>query len=206
MIGILFATEDEVSPFLALSRAVLVNRTPFAVYQVPDRPQVLIAVSGIGKVAAAVACQALIRDYGVLEILNAGACGALRSGANFEPGRLLCVASAVEGDHEVMGCPLEPLISDGRMDWDLPAARLVTSDCPVFDLDQRKAFAAMADLVDMEGAAIARVCAMYDTPWTLIKGVTDAAGPTDRKILKRNLAVVSEIIGNFVWDQVQTLN
>jgi len=205
MIGVLFATHREAAPFLELSQAIQVGRSPIEIYQVPENPLVLTAVSGMGKVAAAVTCQAMIREYGIQEILNAGACGALQSGANFEPGRLLCVTSAVEGDHEVMGRLLEPRISDGRMDWDLPAARLVTTDCAVFDFQRRKALAAIADLVDMEGAAIARVAAMYDTPWTMIKGVTDAAGPNDRQDLEKHLALVSDAIGAFLWDQIRRL-
>ena len=203
MIGLIFATEQEAAPFIELSRSVQVDRTPFAIYQVPQNPLLLVSVSGIGKVAAAVACHALIREYGVSEILNAGVCGALQSGSRFEAGRLLCITSAVEVDHEVLERQPEPVLSDGRMDWDLPAARLATSDCPVFDDRRRAALCAVADLVDMEGAAIARVAAMYHTPWAMIKGVTDAAGPTDRETLKQNLAMVSRIIGTYLWDQLQ---
>jgi nucleoside phosphorylase len=205
MNGLIFATMHEAKPFLTLSCAAQIDQMPFGIYQVPDNPLLLVAISGIGKVAAAVACHALIREYGVSDILNAGACGALQSGRLFEPGRLFCVTSAVEADHDALGCPPEPLISDGRMDWDLPAARLVTRDCPVFDPDRRKALSAKADLVDMEGAAIARVAAMYNTPWAMIKGVTDAAGPTGRKTLKQNLTMVSEAMGRFLWDQLQRL-
>ena len=206
MIGLIFATMSEAKPFLTLSRAVeVVQRSPLRIYQVPDQPLLLAAVSGIGKVAAAVACCALIREYGASEILNAGACGALQPGSHFVPGRLLCITSAVEADHEVLGCQPEPLISDGRMDWDLPAARLVTNDRPVFDSGRKKALSAMADLVDMEGAAIARVAAMYHTPWSMIKGVTDAAGTDGRKTLKQNLTTVSEALGRFLWDQMQRL-
>ena len=203
MIGILFATEEEAAPFLGLSRAIKVDHTPLKIYQSPDNPLLLISVSGIGKVAAAVTSCALIREFGALEIVNAGVCGALRSGSQFEPGQLLCITSAVEGDHGALGRQPEPLISDGRMDWDLPAARLVTSDRAVFDLERRAALAVIADLVDMEGAAIARVAAMYNTPWTMIKGVTDAAGPGDRETLKDNLTMVSETIGAVLWDQLK---
>jgi adenosylhomocysteine nucleosidase len=202
MIGVIFATTAEARPFLTLSGARQVEQTPFDLYQVAGKPLLLIAVSGVGKVSAAVTCHALIREYGVTEVLNAGACGALRSGPGFKPGRLLCVTSAVEGDLEVMGKSPDPLISDGRMDWDLPAVRLVTNDRPVFQERQRKALAAVADLADMEGAAIARVAAIYNTPWAMIKGVTDTAGANDRLVLKKNLPLVSESIGKYIWEQL----
>jgi adenosylhomocysteine nucleosidase len=104
----------------------------------------------------------------------------------------------VEGDHHVFDKPPLPLISDGSPVWDLPSVRLVTCDTPVFDTDLRAQLSAGADLVDMEGAAIARVAVMFDTPWTLLKGVTDAAGPTDRDTLAKNLTRISEKIADFL--------
>ena len=55
----------------------------------------------------------------------------------------------------------------------------------------------------MEGAAIARTAALYQVPWTMIKGITDAAGHTDRATLKKNLPMVSEKIGEILWDKLK---
>ncbi len=202
MIGVLFATHTEARPFLELGQAVLLHKMPVAVYQIPAVPTLVAAVSGMGKVWAAVASQTLIREHRVSEIINAGACGALQDDPRFQPGRLFCIASAVEGDHEVTGKSPRPLISDGKIDWDLPAARLVTTDKPVFDLDLRREMAATSDLVDMEGAAIARVAVMYEASWTMVKGVTDTASPTQREVLLRNLKGVSAAIGNLLWSRL----
>jgi adenosylhomocysteine nucleosidase len=203
MIGLIFATLTEAGPFLEWSQAVRVSGHPIAVYQVPSKPQLFITISGMGKVAAAVACHAQIKELKVVEVVNAGVCGALRSGAAFAPGKLFCITSAAEGDHGLPEKAPRPLISDGRFDWDLPAARLITCDQPVFDADKREALSAAGDLVDMEGAAIARVAAMYEVPWTMVKGVTDAAGPMDRKVLQRNLTEVSEKVCRLVWAQLR---
>ncbi len=205
MIGILFATHTEARPFLTLSQAVLLHNVPIAVYQIPSIHSLLVAVSGMGKVWAAVASQTLIREHRVSEIINAGACGALQDGPRFQPGRLFCIASAVEGDHWVTGKSPRPLISDGKMEWDLPAARLVTTDQPVFDLEKRRKLAAFSDLVDMEGAAIARVAAMYQAPWTMVKGITDSAGPLDRDSLLKNLKQISETIGQLLWSHLSEI-
>jgi nucleoside phosphorylase len=105
----------------------------------------------------------------------------------------------------VFGEAPQPIISDGKIDWDQRAARLVTCDRPVFNDDDRRALSATADLVDMEGAAIARVAAMYQVPWTMIKGITDAAGPQDRASLNANLGTVSEKIGDVLWEKLQHL-
>jgi adenosylhomocysteine nucleosidase len=86
---------------------------------------------------------------------------------------------------------------------DLPPARLVTCDIPVFDSQRRRALAGKGDLVDMEGAAIARVAAMFEISWTMIKGVSDAAGPTDRNVLLNNLKMVSQKIGDYLHEHLQ---
>ena len=203
MIGVTFATMAEAGPFLELSRAVQVDAQPFRVFQVPLQPTLLVTISGMGKVAAALACQFQIREFKAREIVNAGACGALQSGPGYAPGAVFCIATAVEGDHEVLGEPQQSIISDGKIDWDQRAARLVTCDRPVFDSRRRIELSAVADLVDMEGAAIARTAALYQVPWTMIKGITDAAGHTDRATLKANLPMVSEKIGEILWDKLK---
>jgi nucleoside phosphorylase len=205
MIGLIFATMAEAVPFLSQSKAVQIDDKPFRHFKVPCLPTLLVTVSGMGKVAAALACQTQIREFMANEIVNAGVCGALQSGPGNEPGTLFCVATAVEGDHEVFGEASQPIISDGLIDWDQRAARLVTCDRPVFDADERRALSATADLVDMEGAAIARVAAMYQIPWTMIKGITDAAGPQDRASLNANLGQVSEKIGDVLWEKLRHL-
>ncbi|MGD8847630.1 MAG: hypothetical protein PVI54_19070, partial [Desulfobacteraceae bacterium] len=154
MIGVIFATQTEAQPFLDWSQAIEINPDPVTMYQVPSNPHLVVTISGMGKVAAAVACHCQITDLRVNEIVNAGVCGALRNGAYFAPGKLFCVTSATEGDHALPDTPGQTLISDGKFDWDLPAARLVTCDRPVFDVEKRKAYSSAGELVDMEGAAI----------------------------------------------------
>ena len=205
MIGLIFATLTEAKPFLEWSRAARIDTEPLGVYQVPSRPDLFVTISGIGKVAAAVACHSQIKEFKVKEIVNAGACGALQDEKRFATGEVFCITSAAEGDHENPIKPPQPLISDGRIDWDLPAARLITCDRPVFDVDLRKALSAGGDLVDMEGAAIARVAAMYDVRWSMVKGITDTAGPADREELKRNLTMVSEKICRLIWSQLRDM-
>jgi len=205
MIGLIFATYTEAQPFLEWSRAMRIDTDPFEVYQVPSKPDLFITISGMGKVASAVACHSQIKEFKVEEIVNAGACGALNSGRAYAPGEVFCITSAVEGDHEQPIRPPQPIISDGRIDWDLPAARLITCDRPVFDTDWRDALSANGDLVDMEGAAIARVAAMYDVRWSMVKGITDNAGPADRAELKRNLTKVSETICRLLWSQLRDM-
>lgn len=205
MIGLIFATRTEAEPLLEWSRARRIHTDPFDLFQVPSKPGLFITISGMGKVLSAVACHALVKEFKVEEVVNAGACGALLDEKRFAPGELFCITSAAEGDHEQPDKPPQTLISDGRIDWDLPPARLVTCDRPVFDSDWRNALSQSGDLVDMEGAAIARVAALYEVRWSMVKGITDTARPTDRAELKRNLTTVSGKICRLVWRQIRDL-
>jgi nucleoside phosphorylase len=55
----------------------------------------------------------------------------------------------------------------------------------------------------MEGAAIARVAAMFNISWSMIKGVSDAAGPIDPDVLVGNLKMVSQNIGEYLHEHLQ---
>jgi adenosylhomocysteine nucleosidase len=204
MIGVLFATGEEAQPFLTLGRAVSLDATPLPLYEIGLRTGVLVTVSGVGKVAAAIACQMLIREYQCIRVINAGACGALNAHKAFQPGSIHGIDTVLEGDHsykdkagQTLSCPQawRPAM--------LPAARLVTCDQPVFDQLRRDALAATADLVDMEGAAVARVAELFNTPWTLIKGVTDTAGPGERQNLQRNLPRVCGEMAKILWQEIR---
>jgi nucleoside phosphorylase len=199
MIGLIFATLQEARPFLSISRAVRIEDQPFVVYSTPDHAQLRIAICRIGKVAAAAACQALILSHKAERIINAGACGALHDRPELAVGSLVRVTEAVEGDHEVFGKRPKATICAAGIGNGLPPARLVTCDRPVFDPIQRKIHGILADVVDMEGAAVARVAELYGVPCEMIKGVTDNALALDRKTLLENLNMVCEQIAQWLW-------
>jgi adenosylhomocysteine nucleosidase len=203
MIGMIFATGMEARPFLTLAGAELYVSRPFRLYCAAGFSRLPVIISGIGKVAAALACQSMILRYGVTHVLNAGVVGALHDGPEFEVCRLVRIESAVEGDHTVFGRRPAPLMSSGRFGRGLPPARLVTSDEPVFDPDGREAFGQLGQVVDMEGAAIARTAELYGVPWDMIKGVSDLAGPVERETLRRNLFEASDTIARRVWQELK---
>lgn len=204
MIGLIFATQQEAGPFLALDQATPLNEHPFKAFRSTRHPYMVIAISGMGKVAAAVACQALLHSYAIDHMINAGACGGLHDRSELEIGRILRISKAVEGDYVVFG-KRKPVECAGMFGTSLPMAKLVTCDQPVFEPHRRHAFSQLGDVVDMEGAAVARVAALYGIPCDLIKGVSDYAGPTDRKTLQDNLKHVSEQIARVLWDLLSDL-
>ncbi len=205
MIGMIFATGMEARPFLSLAGAERYASRPFRLYCTSGFSRLPVIISGIGKVAAALACQLLILRYGVTHVLNAGVVGALHDGPDFDVCRLMQIESAVEGDHTVFGRHPAPLVSSGRFGRGLPAARLVTTDEPVFDPDRREAFGRLGQVVDMEGAAIARAAELYGVPWDMIKGVSDLAGPVERETLRRNLCDASDALARRVWEELTNI-
>ena len=203
MIGIIFATRFEARPFLSLTQASQVCDQPFKMYTTHAPPGLPIIISGIGKVAAALACQSLIREHAVDYLLNAGACGALHDSPELEVCRLVRITTAMEGDHTLFEKHLAPLPCAGRVTADLSAAALVTSDKPVFDPQARACFGRLGDVVDMEGAAIARTAALYGIPWHMIKGISDPADNIGHDLLRRNIVRVSEKIAQVLFNAIR---
>ncbi len=203
MIGVIFATKWEARPFLETSRAELAVSHPFALYSIPDNAALKVVVSGIGKVAAATACQYMIHVLQATRIVNAGACGLLSDNPTYGVGQLVRVSEAMEGDHEVFGKRPKPVVCSDILHLELATGRLVTCDRPVFDFQKRHACAKLGELVDMEGAAIARVAELFSVPCELVKGVTDRAQPTDRETLMENLRAVSEHIAEMLWPALE---
>lgn len=199
MIGLIFATMTEARPFLSLSDAEQEAEKPFRVYQPNGNRQLRVIISGMGKVAAAAAAQALILNCNAKYLINAGACGALKDTSELTVGQIVQITSAVEGDHHVSGKRPVPVNCSMQRWRELSTARLVTCDRPVFDIQRRNACAKLGEVVDMEGAAIARVADWYQLPCEMIKGITDGARPTHRDILLENLNRISEQIGNLLW-------
>ncbi len=199
MIGLIFATLLEARPFLAVCGAEQTASRPFAIYETRLQPGMRVIISGMGKVAAAAACQALILTQRADAIVNAGVCGALQDDASFRVGQMLRIVNAMEGDHEIFGKRLPAVACGTLLKIDLAPARLVTCDRPVFDSRRRAVYGQLADVVDMEGAAIARVADLYALPCELIKGVSDSAGPLERKTLLQNLNTVCEQMAQMLW-------
>ena len=175
MLAILFATEKEAEP---LRRRKL-------------PPGVRIFVSGMGPDAARRTTEEAIRQ-GAERVLNAGVCAALSPeiprGSVFRIERV-----ANEDDERAIDLPVEP----GNP---LPLARLASVERPLFEPARRERLAQRADLVEMEGFAIADVCRRNDVPCILVKGVTDFADESGRNDIRTHLSTVSEAVARALLD------
>ena len=143
-----------------------------------------LIVSGVGKVFAAAAAQRAISELGADEIVNCGLCGGFGDG--IEVGDVYGVECAVEYDFDLSGVngtavgvkdgattPYVPVSSGGGF----PLRRLATGDRFNDDESDVGLLASLGcALRDMEGAAVAAVCAANGVRCVMFKCVSDAHG------------------------------
>ena len=192
MIGILAATQGEASPLIAALAATKVADQPFATFRFASagaRPGGEIVLSGMGPAAAAAAAEYLIDRRGAQVVINVGVCGALAE--DIERGDLVRITRVIDGDKAVAGEPGTPLVCAPGPWRDLMPRRLATVETPLFEPERRRALAPRADVVDMEGLAVARACAQCGATLHMLKGVTDFADADGRDDIKRNIDAVS---------------
>ncbi len=132
-----------------------------------------VLLTGIGKVAAAAAVASALAHRRPRRVLSVGTAGALRSGLEgvHRVGRVL----EHDVDHAALSALIgEPVIGEHVLD---PAAPIVlaTGDAFIEGGPRRDALAQRADLVDMEGFAVAHACAAAGVPCEIVKVVSDDA-------------------------------
>ena len=193
MVGIVYATRREAEPFLSQLSAEPLAAQPFLMFRKTgaSHRSFIAIISGMGKVAAAIAATHLVLDQRVSRLVNAGLCGRLTMDNGWSVGDLFRIGTAVESDCDRFGRAEQTVACDARWFSELKAARLVTQDRPVFDALRRSQLAGIGDLADMEGAAVARVARCYGIPCAMIKGISDAADENGRQDVASHIDWVS---------------
>jgi adenosylhomocysteine nucleosidase len=137
---------------------------------------------GVGKVQAAAALSSHLARHPHRPdlVVNLGTAGGLHGQPT---GTVIEVASVAQHDFDhagvcaFVGRPLPggPIALPGP---DGATGRLVTGDRLITDSRERARLADQADLVDMEGYAVAAVCERLGVPVWLVKAVSDGADGT----------------------------
>lgn len=153
-------------------RVLVVAATAAEAAHVP--PDLPLVITGLGKTAAAAATtRALLslEDRTGVTVVNIGTAGALHAHLQglHEPGTVL--------NHDIDADVIRSLGYDPRERLVVGAGPLVLATGDVFVADPvvRDALAQRADLVDMEGYAVAWAAQELDVPVRLIKHVSDHA-------------------------------
>ena len=173
----------------------------------------VVCICGMGPDRARAGTEQLLEKYAVTSVINAGAAGAVADdlpvGGLFHVSHAIlwpdaapayaCQTSFTGARHGAGGAAPSSRPTARKDGTPLPAVILATVATPVFDPVLRARIARHADIVDMEGAAIAQCCQARGVPLTLLKGVTDQAGAHDRQRLLQNLDAVSITLAAYIW-------
>ncbi len=199
-LAIVCAMEEELAAIeaaLSLTLIAKLNKASncYAEYQFGEHTLIMV-VSGIGKVNAAVTTQILIENFAVDAIINVGVAGSLTRKLGF--GDVVIATDLVEHDFDItaFGVPLGQIArmdtfsfaADAKLNSLLEQISLVSNQLVLgrivsgdqFIDDGQKAvflhteFAALA--CEMEGAAIAHVCYLNKIPFAVVRSLSDMAG------------------------------
>ena len=145
------------------------------------RAGVRIEVIGMGPDAARANTERLLRaSPPPARIVSVGICGGLRDGSNV--GDLVVPCEVVTADGQLWKCEPIALSAAGRL---LSVNRIVSS----VEEKRRLHIEHAADIVDMEAASIAAICAERGIPFAAIKAISDTASeslPTELEQIAPN--------------------
>ncbi len=212
MFGIIVALKNEAMPVIELienkKESVIAGKNVYE-GEILGKNVVLI-LSGIGKVNAGMCAQILIDKFNVDKIINYGTVGGLMESVSV--GSYYAVSKCCQYDFDLSD--LDDVSVGYMQDYDciyftpslvddfLPVKTLATSDrftCREKDIDTVKKLA--CDIFDMEGASVAQVCTSNAIPYYLIKGVVDVHGSTTHKEqFIKNLTSVCSGFGALISD------
>lgn len=160
---------------------------------------------GVGKVQAAAT---LARHLAGLDafpelVVNVGAAGAL---GDQHLGEVHAVSRVHQHDFDhagvsaFVGRPLPggPIALPGPSD---ARARLATGDRVILSSHDRDVLAGDADLVDMEGYAVAAVCRQFGVPVWLVKAISDGADDDAAMSFHRTLELCSRRLAEWAQER-----
>lgn len=206
MIGILVAIEDELKHILNNSKVIeKFPKKPLEFYHVKNskNTDMIIGMSGAGKVNAALATSKLIENFNVCKIISSGIAGGTKNVevndillANrtiyhdvnmssyrnkYDTGQVRNLPQFFNCDIETLNSLKDILIKSG---YRYKVGSIATGDKFINSHDQIK------DLIDkftcisgfdMESASIGQVCFLYDVPFTSLRIISDTIDSNETK-------------------------
>lgn len=218
MFGIIIALDKEAEALLKkvenLEEITLLDKRAYKgkIYN----KDVVIAISGIGKVNAALTTQHVIDAYSPDFILNFGTCGGMNDSVkvlnyyaidkccqfDFDLSELDDVPVGYIQDYDTV---FFPTCLNGIEN--LKTASLASADRFICkDVDVKTINDVGCNVGDMEGGAIAQVCLSNNTPLYIIKGISDVHGSgTAQEQFFKNLATVGEGFPDVILSAIKNI-
>ena len=191
MIGIVCAMEEEASDIIETFALENKETMPFQIYQ---QDAIVLIISKIGKVYAALATNYLICQYHPDVIVNIGLAGKINHALH--TGDVFLVREVFQHDVDIPDsfCPAYlkeslPCFIPPEMK-NLKAVSLVTGDQFVHDHKTVSRLSHVGDIVDMEGYSVALTAKIYSIPCILVKGISDDADMNAMSTMMQNLHIV----------------
>lgn len=229
IVGIISAVESEITLVkntMVVEATETVSGMTFYRGMLGGHEAVLVQC-GRGKVNAGVCAQTLILHFGVNSVISTGVAGSLNSEINI--GSIIISTDAVQHDMDATALGYKPGMIPGnelsvfpadaelrRSAADSAAAvvaqkrvsegRICSGDQFVADSAKKQLMAESFGAVccEMEGAAIAQVCTMNQTPFVLIRAISDKADDVGHlsyqglfeAVARHNAAIVQHMVEN----------
>ncbi len=181
-----------------------------------DNNDVVLAISGIGKVSAGLTTQLLIDKYNPEFILNFGSCGGMNNSVKILS--YYAVEKCCQFDFDLTDLEDVPLgyiqeydrvffpIENTKIDF-LKKTSLATADrflCKESDIKTINDLG--CSVGDMEGGAIAQVCTSNCVPLYMIKGITDIVNNgTAQNQFFENLQVVTKGFPEIIYKAIKQI-
>jgi adenosylhomocysteine nucleosidase len=174
----------------------------------------VVAISGVGKVASAFTAQYLLTFYQPKFVIFTGVAGALNP--EFQIGDIVIAKDTVQHDMDGrgLGFPRGEVPYSGHRFFDsdkqlldiaekthcdhrVHIGRVLTGDQFITNKEQTTYSYMLEELqgdaVDMEGASVAYVCKKHDTPFILVRTISDKANSEAPENFE---AFLPEVVGN----------
>lgn len=193
MNAVVFASEQEARVFLKQYERGRFDG--LAEGEIVQDDTVVVTITGIGKIKAALRTDRLLRSHKVRRVLHVGTATALAD--VFTLGQVVAVEQVFEGDRIELSAPTYPRMPLDIVDSSLKATTLVTQDHTPQDEKERTYWQRIAQISDMSGYAIAYVTAMYGASCHLVKVVSGLFfhdDPQFQKTLERAHETISQYV------------
>jgi nucleoside phosphorylase len=199
MTAFVFATEQEARPFLRNYERGRFDGLPEG--EVVGDHNILVTITGIGKIKAALRTERLLRSEKIDRIVHPGTCTSLSDTLSL--GTLMGASQVFEGDRIELSAPTYP-----RMPLEVPfeihQGTLVTQDHTPRDANEQSYWQRIADISDMTGYAVAYVAATYGKPCYIVKVVTGYLYKEDEN-LQQTLENANNSLSDFLIAQIPAL-
>lgn len=178
MLGIVFTTTNDAVTFVREHTEGRFNALgEEAPIQTND---LLLAVTGPGKIKATLATEHLLRKYDLDRLVHTGTCTALDE--DHSPGTVVGASFVVEGDRVELDAPTYPRMPlECPFDLDVEGT-IVSQDHTTDDPDEKSYWERIADVRDETSYAVAYVAAQHGIPCHVAKVVDDSADDTEADV------------------------